>query len=603
MSVVIYQYGILLISWSIIGNRLFGHNIERLKNFFAGLRCNAILGFNRFPIYHHNKYHALYNDMSIMVFYNVGLTLMFAIYYYSSKVKRRKEITIGTLQKLHDNFKVNIIANMDDIVRFKMFIKIMEKHKHYMAENAMEIDHCKQFFERFEHHSLMRFNHGMQLISCLERIKKYALCAVFLRMKVRNMSLLIRNVQQRYKEQNPHKENKRGYISLLKEKLQLTVEEIDEFKRSAEIAIAGKTVANSVKANNAICGTCRNVNCGGHAEHEDSKSKTYDLLELENFVLHQRGIPRADMLPGPYANSEYTQHDMSPIRLTTPSRIQRLPLDTSSYGKSDEQLENAYSAYRRHECGTAHTSYAAREHLSPTQEPLGTTSATDRAVGFASVPEGISHGSEGNSRLNTRATERVSKQCGVQSHRNGPKSRIAVAKRQNSQNVGVGTKWKKATKLHMPEAVDTTYNQHQGYKDVVSAGGCASKPLDVIAGASESDDKKLPHCDDHIKLKGNVGTNIRDTQVNISSVGKNGAAKMRVSSLRAYPRNPADDAIMGSMPNIANGKQKSITTERATNVIGDYTSTHEVKPKMSLTKRSAHTHKAERTGIFKESIL
>ncbi|CDR96234.1 hypothetical protein BBBOND_0301380 [Babesia bigemina] len=601
MSVVIYQYGILLVSWSIIGNQLFGHNVERLKNFFAGLRCNTILGFNRFPIYQYNKYHALYNDIAVMVFYNIGLTLIFAIYYYFSKVKRRKEVTIGTLQKLHDNFNVDIVASMDDIVRFKMFVKVVEKHKHYMVENA-EIDHCKQFFERFEHHSIMRLNRGMQFISCLERIKKYALCAVFLRMKVRNMSLLIRNVQRRYREQNPHKQNKRGYLSLLKEKLQLTVEEIDEFRRSAEIAIAGKSITRPMKANKLNCDICNNVNCGGHSEKEYIKPGKYDLLELENFLIHQRPTPREDLLPEPCRDSKSTQSHTSSVHVTIPSCKDNVSLGTLSHGKSDEKRENVYSVPSRRESLKSHTTNTVSECSALTYVPLGAAPANDPVLEPNSAGGDTSHHYKGNSRSETHVIKGDGGPSGVQSHRNGATSSTSVAKPQNPQHVSVGAKQKNNEKLHLTEAMDIIHNNNNGDKGSISAE-CTSKSYDVITGASESDDKNSPPRDGQFTLKSIAETNIRANRVDASSNGKNDTTKMRRTSLNMHPCNSADDALMGSIPNRTQGKEESIATKHATNVLSDSIPNREAKGKMPLTKRSAHINKDKRTGIFKESIL
>ncbi|KAK1936871.1 hypothetical protein X943_002370 [Babesia divergens] len=284
LAVIVYQYCILLILWSLIGNQVFGTSIGNFRGFFAALRYNLILGFNKVLVARKNIYVDIYNGITTMIFYNIGLTSLLAVFYYYSCVNKQKVVRLETFDKYRDNFKVDIRANLDDIVCFKVFIKSVEAHKAYMEMNDTEVDHCKLFFERFPQEStigIASLNSKTHVYMYLERIKKYVLCIIFLRMKMQNLTTNIREIESRYSERNAINEGKLSYLLMLKQKLYLTVEEIKRFKRSTEILMAGKDISNLNEP----------LHCGedliyGNGEHDGLCAiGVYDEADLESFVL------------------------------------------------------------------------------------------------------------------------------------------------------------------------------------------------------------------------------------------------------------------------------------------------------------------------------
>ncbi|GIX61958.1 uncharacterized protein BcabD6B2_13930 [Babesia caballi] len=317
MAVVLYQYFLLLVSWSIIGNRFFGGSVEHLRNFFTALRYNVIVGFNKFLVHPMSKYLDFYNDVTVMLFYNVGLTSILAIYYFSS-LKKKKAVPLETFDKHQDNFRADITVNMDDLVGFKVLVKSVEEHKKFMGTNVTEVDYCKQFFERFPQNTPLGFTRispKRQVHSCLERIKKYLLCILLLRMRVRNLSLKIGDIDQRSQQRNPINEHKRIYLSMLKEKLHITVEEIERFKRSTEILLAGKGMPGISKVNNADGGATNMGKDGGDRTSDNQDSPLYDISELEKFVMCP--VPSDNVIPNTHLVKESGVNvDGPPFNLT-----------------------------------------------------------------------------------------------------------------------------------------------------------------------------------------------------------------------------------------------------------------------------------------------
>ncbi|GFE52693.1 integral membrane protein protein, putative [Babesia ovis] len=180
-----------------------------------------------------------------------------------------------------------VYFKIDDIVGFKLFVKSVEEHKNYLENTDDEVDYCKDFFHRFPRDvpkGVTALNPRMQVHNYLERIKKYLLCTLFLRMKVRTLSSKIESVEKRTIERMPSNEYRRQYITMLKQRLQRTVVAIEKFKVQMEMLIRDHE-ANLVEISDVFNATMDGMNSDMSLEGFDSDKLTVDVTRLEKFIL------------------------------------------------------------------------------------------------------------------------------------------------------------------------------------------------------------------------------------------------------------------------------------------------------------------------------
>ncbi|ORM40782.1 uncharacterized protein BXIN_2235 [Babesia sp. Xinjiang] len=290
LSVLLYQISLSLISWSVVGNRICDNSVDDFNGFFETLRYNFILALNKVLARYASKYLNVYNDITTMWFYNLGLTSLLAVSYYYAQSKKQKFIPTDTFAKYKDNFEIDIVAHMDDIVGFKIFLKSLEEYKQYMHNSAKEVDYCLNFFSRFPRkvpEGVIRMHPKIQVHNYLDRIKKYMLCVMFLRMKVRNLLLKIETLEKQSMQRKPCNESRRRYINALKQKLQLTVAAIEGFKRTTEILKTGARLhqMGSAMKTGIFAGYATKGEICDEREGDDCLDR--DTAELENFVLPQ----------------------------------------------------------------------------------------------------------------------------------------------------------------------------------------------------------------------------------------------------------------------------------------------------------------------------
>ncbi|KAK1444327.1 hypothetical protein BgAZ_102330 [Babesia gibsoni] len=292
---IVYQYCILLVLWSLLGNIYFGISNFHFRSFFTTLRYNIILGFNKVLTSQNDRQLYFYNGISILLFYNIGLTSFLAIYCHKSWVNKHKVANLEAFDKYKDSFKVDIMASLEDIVCFKVFIKSVDAHKKYVNMKSPEEDHCEAFFKRFFQEGSMgmaKLKPKITVNMYLERIKKYLLCITFLRMKMRNLSMSINEIEELKTKRKPINESKRSYLSMLKKKLHITVEEIKTYKRSTEImmAMAEKEIKTGRRSRIASArGEMRNDTLDSYSSVTE---EVYDKAELERFLLGTDNVIR-----------------------------------------------------------------------------------------------------------------------------------------------------------------------------------------------------------------------------------------------------------------------------------------------------------------------
>lgn len=138
LFVVVYQYVVLLMSWSLvgmwgffriikinIGNKLFGILQSHFKSLGYTIKYILVLGFNKALLDYRHEWWLdpiwLYNRTTIVVFYNIAATLFIALVYYSSKPPKIYKSTLLLVDGEDNMVNLNINATMQDMMRFKVF--------------------------------------------------------------------------------------------------------------------------------------------------------------------------------------------------------------------------------------------------------------------------------------------------------------------------------------------------------------------------------------------------------------------------------------------------------------------------------------------------
>ncbi|UKJ88577.2 integral membrane protein [Theileria orientalis] len=340
-----YQFTVLILISSILGHEAFGYKYEEFRNGLLSLRYNFIMMFNKFliepkadlknPLY-------LYHRFAIFVFYNVVLTGFLATFYFHSCTKRdlwfRKNKNFFVFPKSGDfNFDVNIKATFEELLAFKVFLKAFNAYKEHIKANGGEKeDACKQFIQTFTQskHGINKFTFNGDVYVYFERIKRYLLCIVFLRIKINCCNAKIKRLEEERERITRQNDNKRDYLIMLQKKLKETIAEVERFRSTNKILDlidANQDEMRDEKTEKPALNTM--------------ESKKYDLKELEAFLIDPNKKKRVEM----EAESKKNERKHT-IELSKPEFKE---LDTGSYkNKSGKDKEsNASGSIENQEIG------------------------------------------------------------------------------------------------------------------------------------------------------------------------------------------------------------------------------------------------------------
>ncbi|KAK2194488.1 uncharacterized protein BdWA1_003770 [Babesia duncani] len=332
---ILYQYFILLIGVSLIGNKLFGIVIDPFKGIWYSVKYVVILNFNRMmlrqnssvfdPIY-------IYNRLTVLVFYYIALTTFYAVCYYSSLPKKTFKSTMVIMDKLDDDFKVNIKASVDELVRFKVFVKALEEYRLMLASNPNlgQHDETKLFFSKFP----SEYNTSLSILSPVnrirlysERVKRQILTIVFLRLKIDLYAFKQAELEKRLVEHASNVSTTLGYKKLLEQRLITTSNEALRFSRNRELAMP-QNVNDALPKSATISNASDDL-------------VLYDVDELEQLVLGQ-------VTPLPSEPEEY-QGSLKPFG--NDSLQEKMPFKDSTTSDVEEigQIQEDQVHVSRHE--------------------------------------------------------------------------------------------------------------------------------------------------------------------------------------------------------------------------------------------------------------
>ncbi|XP_955512.1 integral membrane protein, putative [Theileria annulata] len=297
LRILFYQFILLLIISSIIGHESFGYKYDEFKNELLSLRYNLIMIFNKFLIEPKPEIKSLlyiYHRVGIFVFYNVVFTSLIATFYFYSCTNRQlfnKHFFI--FPKPTDfNFDVKIKATFDEILIFKVFLESFNAYKDYKSNND---DWCNKFVEIFNQkkYGINKLTFNGDLYVYFERIKRYILCIIFLRIKINSFTEKINDLEHEKELIKLKNENKKYYLILLKKKLFDTTNEIENFKSKYNILQLiqsnESSGSNQINGSNVLTGVNKGVTevngSNGSIVDEKELVKKYNTKELEDFLI------------------------------------------------------------------------------------------------------------------------------------------------------------------------------------------------------------------------------------------------------------------------------------------------------------------------------
>ncbi|BAM40786.1 integral membrane protein [Theileria orientalis strain Shintoku] len=376
-----YQFTILILISSIVGHEAFGYKYEEFRNGLLSLRYNLIMMFNKFliepkadlknPLY-------LYHRFAIFVFYNVVLTGFLATFYFHSCTKRdlwfRKHKNFFVFPKSGDfNFDVNIKATFEELLAFKVFLKAFNAYKEHIKANETEKeDACKQFLETFTQskQGINKFTFNGDIYVYFERIKRYLLCIVFLRIKINCCNAKIKRLEEERERITRQNDNKRDYLIMLQKKLKETIAEVERFRST-------NTILDLIDAN-------KNAKDDKKVKEEKPalntmESKRYDLKELEAFLIDPNKKKKIEVEDGlePEEEGETEKHKENKSSEKEGKQISESPklefkeLDTGSYrNKSRKEKESSASdSITNQDVGSDSGSKSSKNKENPKKDP------------------------------------------------------------------------------------------------------------------------------------------------------------------------------------------------------------------------------------------
>eukprot|EP00375_Theileria_parva_P000293 XP_762962.1 hypothetical protein [Theileria parva strain Muguga] len=271
------------------GHESFGYKYDEFRNELLSLRYNFIMMFNKFLIEPRPDIRSLlywYHRVGIFVFYNVVLTGFLATFYFYSCSKRghlfSRNKNFFVFPKPSDfNFDVKIKATFEEILAFKVFLESFNSYKEHLKSTENN-DVSERFVETFSQkmHGLNKLTFNGDLYVYFERVKRYLLCIIFLRIKINSFTEKIKALELQKDKIKNRNDNKRTYLIMLKKKLFDTTEEVEKFK--AKYKILQLIQANQpVNSDSVISDPV----VPKSVVQETEEIKKYDTKELKEFLL------------------------------------------------------------------------------------------------------------------------------------------------------------------------------------------------------------------------------------------------------------------------------------------------------------------------------
>ncbi|EAN30679.2 putative integral membrane protein [Theileria parva strain Muguga] len=289
LRILLYQFLLLLLISAVIGHESFGYKYDEFRNELLSLRYNFIMMFNKFLIEPRPDIRSLlywYHRVGIFVFYNVVLTGFLATFYFYSCSKRghlfSRNKNFFVFPKPSDfNFDVKIKATFEEILAFKVFLESFNSYKEHLKSTENN-DVSERFVETFSQkmHGLNKLTFNGDLYVYFERVKRYLLCIIFLRIKINSFTEKIKALELQKDKIKNRNDNKRTYLIMLKKKLFDTTEEVEKFK--AKYKILQLIQANQpVNSDSVISDPV----VPKSVVQETEEIKKYDTKELKEFLL------------------------------------------------------------------------------------------------------------------------------------------------------------------------------------------------------------------------------------------------------------------------------------------------------------------------------
>ncbi|EKX73108.1 conserved hypothetical protein [Theileria equi strain WA] len=325
LLIISYQGLILMLMAACIGTSTFGSNLPMYKNYFSALKYLLLMTFNKLYLDQKNIALWIYYRICIVVFYIIMLTAIIATFYFGSQTKDLPENkNFETFTDQDYNINVDIKATREELMYFKVFLKALESYREHNKGNPEHVDSIEKFMETFTQSQTglhrLKFNTTQHVY--LERLKRYLICIIFLRIKIHYSENKVEELETYSKTLHLNSERRKNYLMLLENKIESTMKELQRFKDSNEII---ETIKKA-----------KEVSQEEKSKNEEPRETKYNLEDLESFITNPNVSRQVDEIE--QVNQEETPVGVHPkLQLNTSNSQDLAPPEVTLH----EQIESS----------------------------------------------------------------------------------------------------------------------------------------------------------------------------------------------------------------------------------------------------------------------